>query len=476
MNRAQLVRKSDTEWWIPRSGKMLVPGIVFATEDLLAGMDDKVAEQVRNVASLPGIVRASFAMPDAHWGYGFPIGGVGAFDPDRGGVISAGGVGFDISCGVRTLRTGLSVDVLRPKLEPLADALFRTIPCGVGSTGRVHLGPAELDDLMLGGACWAVGQGYGVPEDLPLIEEGGAVAGAKPDAVSPEAKHRQRDQLGTLGSGNHYLEVQVVVEIFDDAIAQTYGLATGDVVLSIHCGSRGLGHQIGTDYLKSMLTLAKRHSIELPERELACAPIDSHLGRDYLGAMRAGINCAMANREVITHFAREAFTEVFPEARLDLVYDVSHNTCKEEEHAVDGKRRRLFVHRKGATRAFGPGNPAVPERYRAVGQPVLVGGSMGTASYVLAGTAASEGVAFGSAVHGAGRTLSRHEATRRWKGNAVVHDLASRGIFVRSPSLRGLAEEAPGAYKDIAAVVDAARAAQLARKVAKLVPLACVKG
>lgn len=476
MNRAQLVRKSDTEWWIPPSGPMRVPGILFATEALLAGMDDKVAEQVKNVAALPGIVRASFAMPDAHWGYGFPIGGVGAFDPDHGGVISAGGVGFDISCGVRTLRTGLSLDLLRPKLELLADALFRAIPCGVGSTGRVHLGPAELDDLMLGGARWAVERGWGLPEELPLIEEGGVSAGAKPDAVSPEAKHRQRDQLGTLGSGNHYLEAQAVVEIYDDAIAKAYGLAPGDVVLSIHCGSRGLGHQIGTDYLKSMLTLAKRHFIELPERELACAPIDSTLGRDYLGAMRAGINCALANRQVITHFAREAFAEIFPEAHLGLLYDVSHNTCKEEEHEVDGQRRRLFVHRKGATRAFGPGNPAVPEAYRSVGQPVLVGGSMGTASYILAGTAASERVAFGSAVHGAGRSLSRHEATRRWKGNAVLHDLGRRGIFVRSPSLRGLAEEAPGAYKDISAVVDAAEAAQLARKVAKLVPVACVKG
>lgn len=476
MKLSRLARKSETEWWIPRSGKMLVPGVLFATEELLQEMDDKVAEQVANVAALPGIVRASFAMPDAHWGYGFPIGGVGAFDADRGGVVSAGGVGFDISCGVRTLHTRLTVDVLGPKLEALADALFRTIPCGVGSTGRVHLGPAQLDDLMLGGARWAVGQGYGAVEDLACIEEGGTMAEAQPDAVSAEAKHRQRDQLGTLGSGNHYLEVQAVVEIFDGAIAAVYGLRTGDVVLSVHCGSRGLGHQIGTDYLKSMLAESKRHAIEVAERELACAPIDSKLGRRYLGAMRAGINCALANREVITHFAREAFAEVFPEARLSLLYDVSHNTCKEEQHEVEGERRRLFVHRKGATRAFGPHHPDLPEAYRAVGQPVLVGGSMGTASYILAGTKASENVAFGSAVHGAGRTLSRHEATRRWKGGAVVRELASRGIYLRSPSLRGVAEEAPGAYKDISAVVDAAAAAQLARKVAKLVPVACVKG
>ena len=474
MNLRQIVRKSETEWWIPRAGKMRVPGIIFATEDLLHGMDDKVAEQVANVAALPGIVRASFAMPDAHWGYGFPIGGVGAFDPEAGGVISAGGVGFDISCGVRTIRTGLSVDEVRPKLESLADTLFRLVPCGVGSTSRVHLGPTDLDDLMLRGARWAVEHGHGAAADLAFMEEQGTVSGADPDAVSAEAKHRQRDQLGTLGSGNHYLEVQAVSEIFDAGGAAAYGLRMGEVVLSVHCGSRGLGHQIGTDYLKAMLGEAKDHGIDLPERELACARLDSNLGRRYLCAMRAGINCALANREVITHFAREAFAEVFPGVELSLLYDVSHNTCKEEVHEVDGSQRRLFVHRKGATRAFGPGHPDVPEPYRLVGQPVLVGGSMGTASYVLAG--ASDGVAFSSAVHGAGRTLSRHEATRRWKGRAIVTDLTSRGILIRSPSLRGLAEEAPGAYKDIDAVVEAAEAANLARKVAKLVPLACVKG
>jgi tRNA-splicing ligase RtcB len=474
MNLRQLVRKSETEWWIPRAGKMRVPGIIFATEDLLQGMDDKVAEQVANVAALPGIVTASFAMPDAHWGYGFPIGGVAAFDSEAGGVVSAGGVGYDISCGVRTIRTGLSVDEVRHRLEPLADALFRLVPCGVGSTSRVHLSPADLDDLLLRGARWAVEHGHGAIDDLALMEEQGTVAGADPDAVSAEAKHRQRDQLGTLGSGNHYLEVQAVAEIHDSEIAAVYGLRKGDVVLSVHCGSRGLGHQIGTDYLKTMLALAKGSGIDLPVRELACARLDSDVGRRYLGAMRAGINCAMANREVITHFAREAFAEVFPSASLTLLYDVSHNTCKEEVHDVDGSPRRLFVHRKGATRAFGPGHADLPEAYRQVGQPVLVGGSMGTASYALAGI--GTGPAFASAVHGAGRTLSRHEATRRWQGKALVHDLGSRGIIIRSPSMRGLAEEAPGAYKDIDRVVDAAGAAQLARKVAKLVPLACVKG
>jgi tRNA-splicing ligase RtcB (3'-phosphate/5'-hydroxy nucleic acid ligase) len=474
MNLRQLVKKSDTEWWLPRAGKMRVPGIIFATEDLLHGMDDKVAVQVANVAALPGIVTASFAMPDAHWGYGFPIGGVGAFAPEAGGVVSAGGVGFDISCGVRTIRTGLAVEEVRPKLAALADTLFRLVPCGVGSTSRICLGAGELDDLLRTGARWAVEHGHGDQADLAFMEEGGAVAGADPGAVSAEAKHRQRDQLGTLGSGNHYLEVQAVAEIHDEAIARVYGLRAGDVVLSVHCGSRGLGHQIGTDYLKTMLAEAKTNGIDLPERELACAPLDSQTGRAYLGAMRAAINCAMANREVITQFAREAFTEVFPSARLTLLYDVSHNTCKEEVHDVGGSPRRLFVHRKGATRAFGPGHPDLPVPYREVGQPVLVGGSMGTASYVLAGIGG--GPAFASAVHGAGRVLSRHEATRRWQGTAIVRDLGSRGIAIRSPSMRGLAEEAPGAYKDIDRVIDAAAAARLARTVAKLVPLACVKG
>jgi len=338
------------------------------------------------------------------------------------------------------------------------------------------LSASELDDLMLGGARWAVKRGFGRAADLETIEEDGVMAGADPDAVSSEAKQRQRDQLGTLGSGNHYLEVQEVVEIFAPEIAAAYQLRAGEVVVSIHCGSRGLGHQIGTDYLKSMLAEAGRHGIALPERELACAPIDSATGRHYLGAMRAAMNCAMANRQVIAHLVRETFREIFSAADLTLLYDVSHNTCKEEEHEVDGRKRRLFVHRKGATRAFGPGHPAVPAVYRSFGQPVLIGGSMGTASYILAGTTEGMGRAFGSAVHGAGRSLSRHEATKRWKGRAVVDTLAGHGILIRSPSLRGVAEEAPGAYKDVGAVVDAAEQAGLARKVARVRPLVCVKG
>jgi tRNA-splicing ligase RtcB (3'-phosphate/5'-hydroxy nucleic acid ligase) len=476
MDPNRLLRKSEVEWWISPSGRMRVPGILFASEDLILGMDEKVLDQVRNVAGLPGIVRASFAMPDAHWGYGFPIGGVAGFSAEEGGVISAGGVGFDISCGVRTLLTGLSIDEVQARLPGIADALFRAVPCGVGSSGPVRLSNADMDDMMLAGAAWSVKKGFGSKADLEVTEENGTMEGADPDAVSREAKERQRDQLGTLGSGNHYLEVQEVVEVFSSEIAEAYRLRPGEVVVSIHCGSRGLGHQIGTDYLKSMLGEAKRHGIELPERELACAPVDSALGQRYLGAMRAAMNAAMANRQVIAHLVRESFADIFPTATLSLLYDVSHNTCKEETHDVDGKARRLFVHRKGATRAFGPGHPAVPERYRQVGQPVLIGGSMGTSSYILAGTSRGMGIAFGSAVHGAGRTLSRHEATRRWKGRAVVDTLASHGIVIRSPSLRGVAEEAPGAYKDVSLVVDAAEQAGLASKVARLRPLACIKG
>jgi tRNA-splicing ligase RtcB len=476
MDPNRLLRKSDVEWWITPSGRMLVPGIVFASEELIRAMDEKVLDQVRNVAGLPGIVRASFAMPDAHWGYGFPIGGVAGFSAEDGGVISAGGVGFDISCGVRTMLTGLSIDEVQPRLQGIADALFRAVPCGVGSSGPVRLSNADMDDMMMAGAAWAVRKGFGSKADLEAIEEDGSMDGADLDAVSREAKERQRDQLGTLGSGNHYLEVQEVVEVFSPEIAAAYGVRPGEVVVSIHCGSRGLGHQIGTDYLKSMLAESKRHGIDLPERELACAPLHSNLGQRYLGAMRAAMNAAMANRQVIAHLVRESLADIFPSARFDLLYDVSHNTCKEETHEVEGKARRLFVHRKGATRAFGPGHPAVPERYRQVGQPVLIGGSMGTSSYILAGTSQGMGIAFGSAVHGAGRTLSRHEAIRRWKGRAVVDTLASHGIVIRSPSLRGVAEEAPGAYKDVSVVVDAAEQAGLASKVARLRPLACIKG
>ncbi|MEJ2553501.1 MAG: RtcB family protein [Gammaproteobacteria bacterium] len=476
MDRARLIQDTENTWRIEPFGKMRVPAILYASSALVEQIDQKVFEQLTNVTTLPGIVKAAYAMPDAHWGYGFPIGGVAAFDPDAGGVISAGGVGFDISCGVRTLHTGLQRDRILPAQERLAEALFATIPAGVGSTGRLRLKDKEMDAMLRSGARWAVERGYGRPEDLLYAEERGCMSGARPEFVSQHAKQRQQDEMGTLGSGNHYLEVQHVAEIFAPHVARVFGIAAGDILISIHCGSRGLGHQIGTEFLKSMAVAARDYGIDLPDRELACAPIRSPLGERYLGAMRAGINCALANRQIITHLTRQAVSGVIPEADLRLLYDVSHNTCKEEEHLVDGQRRRLYVHRKGATRAYGPGHSELPEAFRTVGQPVLIGGTMGTESYILVGTAESERRSFSSACHGAGRAMSRHQATRQWRGRELVDQLAQHGIVIRSPSLRGVAEEAPGAYKDVAAVVDASHRAGLARKVARLEPMIVVKG
>ncbi|MGI9382084.1 MAG: RtcB family protein [Methyloligellaceae bacterium] len=467
---------SNTAWRVAPQGRMRVPAIIFASEDLIAEMDDKVYEQVTNVATLPGIVRASYAMPDAHWGYGFPIGGVAAFDPEAGGVVSAGGVGFDISCGVRTHLSGLTRAEISPHQIAIADALYAKVPVGVGSRGEIGLDESEMDAMLAGGAAWAAAEGYGRLEDLERIEEHGCVADADPAAVSAKARKRQRREMGTLGSGNHYLEVQEVAEVFADDVARAYGLEAGACIVTIHCGSRGLGHQIGTEFLREMVVAAEDHGLALPDRELACAPIASELGRRYLGAMRAGINCALANRQIIGHLARQVFASFFPDADLPLLFDVSHNTCKLESHVVDGKSRRLYVHRKGATRAFGPGHDSLPDALRPWGQPVLIGGSMGTESFVLAGTEQSEGRAFSSACHGAGRRMSRHKAYKTWKGRQVVDALAKRGIVVRCPSSRGVAEEAPGAYKDVAAVVDAAERAGLARKVARLVPVICIKG
>ncbi len=476
MDIALFTQHDDYAWRIAPFGRMRVPAVIYADEPLIRAMDHKVYQQVTNVATLPGIVQASYAMPDAHWGYGFPIGGVAAFDAGAGGVISAGGVGFDISCGVRTLHTGLTSTDIEPVKKALADMLYYRIPAGLGSTGAIHLNTSEMDAMLAGGARWAVEQGYGRSEDLDRTEEHGCMPGAKPGNVSEHAKKRQRDEVGTLGSGNHYLEVQHVAEIFDSAVAAAFGLHIDDIVVSIHCGSRGLGHQIGTEFLKRMVMAAASFGIELPDRELACAPIHSDLGQQYLGAMRAGINCALANRQVITHLTRKAFADILPDAQLDLLYDVSHNTCKEEEHVVEGRTQRLFVHRKGATRALGPGHAAIPAALRDSGQPVLIGGSMGTASYILVGTQAGMTQAFGSACHGAGRAMSRHAAHKQWQGRQVIDELARRGIIIRSPTSRGVAEEAPGAYKDVSAVVDAAEQAQLARKVAKLTPVICIKG
>ncbi|MEW6132743.1 MAG: RtcB family protein [Pseudomonadota bacterium] len=466
---------SEICWTIPRAaGEKRAEVQLYADRELLAEMDDKVAEQILNVARLPGIVGPAMAMPDAHWGYGFPIGGVAAFDADLGGVISAGGVGFDISCGIRCLRTNLDLPDLAPKAVQLADALFRNIPAGVGQEGEIKLGTAQIDQIMLQGANWALAQGYGVEEDLQYIEEHGCVQGADPGQVSELAKKRQRGEMGTLGSGNHYLEVQVVEKIYDSACAEAFGLHEGQIVVSIHCGSRGLGHQIGTDYLVSLAKAASRLGISLPDRELACAPINSPEGQAYLGAMNAAINCALANRQILTHLTREVFASTLPEARLETLFDVSHNTCKRESHEVEGGKRWLYVHRKGATRAFAPGHPQLPERYRNAGQPVIIGGSMGTGSYVLAGLPGNP--AFASASHGAGRAMSRNAALKRWHGRELVDELAGRGILIRTRSMRGAAEEAPGAYKDVDRVAETTEKAGLARRVAFLRPKVCVKG
>lgn len=476
MNIDALERVADSCWRYPVGDARRVPVVIYADEPLVRDMDRKVLEQACNVATLPGIVGASYVMPDGHWGHGFPIGGVAAFDPTAGGVVSAGGVGFDISCGVRCLTMGVEAARVRAVQPALADGLVRRIPAGVGSTGRISLDADELDEMLAGGARWAVDRGWGQRDDLARIEERGCASGAKCEYVSERARRRQRDEMGTLGSGNHYLEIQKVAEVFEPDAARAFGLEVDHAVVSIHCGSRGLGHQIGTDYLRDMARTAGAHDLRLPDRELACAPLESDLGVRYLGAMRAAVNCALANRQIITELARAAIADALPDADLRLVYDVSHNTCREELHLVDGSLRRVFVHRKGATRSFGPGNEELDESLRGVGQPVFIGGTMGTESYVLVGTNDSMGMSFGSACHGAGRRMSRNMARRAWRGHRVLEQLEQRGIIVRAAGMRGVAEEAPGAYNDVSAVVDVATRVGLARKVARLEPLICIKG
>ncbi len=476
MDINKLHRISDYQWRIEPVDGMLVPGIIFASEDLILDMDEKVYEQVCNVARLPGIVNASYAMPDAHWGYGFPIGGVAAFDPEQGGVISAGGVGFDISCGVRTLHTGLTVQQVMAKQKELADVLYKYIPAGLGSTGIFHLNKKEMNDMLKGGARWAVERGLGEQADLERIEEHGCMQGADPDQISEHAKERQKNEMGTLGSGNHYLEVQKVVAIYDENIAQAFGIKLDDIKISIHCGSRGLGHQIGTEFLKSMAVSAKDHGITLPDRELACAPIDSKLGQRYLGAMRGAINCALANREIVTHLTRQAVKQIFPDSHLHC-FTMCLITPANLSHMKSMAKQKIFsCIAKAPPVLLGRAMPACQLAFRQAGQPVLIGGTMGTASYILAGTEKSMHLAYGSACHGAGRNMSRRQATKQWKGGNVIHDLAERGILIRSPSLRGIAEEAPGAYKDVSAVVKVADTTGLSRLVAKLEPLVCIKG
>ncbi len=480
----KVTRIAECIWEIPPTEKpgMRVPARLYASDTLLAQMDQGVFEQVTNVACLPGIVRAALCMPDGHWGYGFPIGGVAAFRADTG-VISPGGIGFDINCGMRLLRSNLTEAEVRPRLRQLVDALFAAVPSGVGARGFVHLTAAEFRRVMVEGAGWCLTQGYGWPEDLDRIEGGGRLPGANPDAVSDRAVSRGMDQLGTLGSGNHYLEVQVVAPggLHDPPAGKVLGVeGAGQVLLMLHCGSRGFGHQIGTDYLRLFDQVMRRYGISVHDRELACAPFGSPEGQAYFGAMTAAANAAFANRQVITHRVREAFGAVFGrdprELGLTVVYDVCHNTAKVERHLVDGQLLELVVHRKGATRAFGPGAPDVPEAYREIGQPVIIGGSMETGSALLVGTAAAMAETFGSTAHGAGRTMSRGEAKRRTRGETLLRDMEARGILVRAASRSGVAEEAGFAYKDLASVVDVLDRLGISRRVASLVPIGGVKG
>ncbi len=469
-------------WELPRDfdTRMEVPARIFGNREIFeAAFGDRSIEQLVNVAMLPGIVKYAMAMPDMHQGYGFPIGGVAAFDYD-GGIVSPGGVGYDINCGVRMLASTLDVEELLPRVDDLATALYHNCPSGVGGKGAVHLSYAELDRVLVSGAEWAKQQGYATQDDLERTESGGRMPQARADAVPDRAKERGIPQLGSLGSGNHFLELDVVDTIFDPATAEAFGLREGQVVVQIHCGSRGLGHEVCSQYLKRLQGVPERYRIPLPDRELISAPVESPEGRDYMAAMSAAANYAFANRQVLAHFVRRSFEQVLAgKVRrwdLDQVYDVTHNMAKVEDHVVDGQPRKVIVHRKGATRSFPAGHPELTATYRAVGQPVLVPGSMGTASYVLVGNAVGMDLAFGSSCHGAGRTMSRHEATRRVRGEDVRSELREQGIHVRSGSMRGLAEEAPLAYKDVSQVVDSVAGAGLARKVARVHPIAVIKG
>ncbi len=480
----QILRQIDEyRWELPQDYKagMRVPGLVYADATLLKLMEEEQSlEQVANVAFLPGIVGHSLAMPDIHWGYGFPVGGVAATRVEDG-VISPGGIGFDINCGTRLLRTNLTEEQVRPHLDELVDELFRRIPSGVGSSGKLRLVGKEVDEVLARGAAWAVEKGFGVPEDLEVTEERGAMSDADPSAVSLRAKQRGAPQLGTLGSGNHFLEVQVVEEIYNPEAAQVMGITgVGQVVVFIHTGSRGLGHQTCQDHLKTMEAAAKRYDINLPDRQLACAPVRSPEGEEYLRAMRGAANFAWANRQCITHWARESFEHVlgqsWPGLGLQVIYDVAHNIAKIEEYPVDGKLRRLCIHRKGATRAFGPGRPEVPERYRAIGQPVLIPGDMGRYSYLLVGTAGAMAETFGSTCHGAGRVQSRSAAKRNLRGVDLVGLLRQRGIVVRVQDRSLLAEEASEAYKDVAEVVHVVHGAGISSRVARMRPMGVIKG
>jgi tRNA-splicing ligase RtcB len=477
---AQLKKLDDCRYLIPRGTKdgMRTDALIYASENLLKQiLTDLSLEQAINVAFLPGIVGRSLAMPDIHQGYGFPIGGVAATDA-RTGVVSPGGVGFDINCGVRLLATSLTRDDVAPQIKPLVNQLFRDVPCGAGADGPVPLTPAETEKVLERGARWVVEErGLGEPDDLVFSEEGGAMEGADPDEVSKHAKQRGAPQLGTLGSGNHFLEVQYVQKIFDEDAARALGLEKDQVVVLIHCGSRGLGHQVCTDFLKQMGAAMQKYSIELPDRQLACVPMHSPEGRSYLAAMGAAANFAWANRQAISHFGRQAIQRVCgQETTIRVVYDVAHNIAKRERHKVNGEERDVLVHRKGATRAYPPGRPEIPPAYRSIGQPVLIPGSMGTASWVLVGTEKSMEETFGTVCHGAGRRMSRTAAKKSDAARNARERLAEQGIYVKAESREGISEEIPEAYKDVDEVIEVVHQAGISKKVARLKPMGVIKG
>ena len=476
-------RKIDEyRWEIPQTGAMRVPGLIYADEGLMQSIrHDNAPQQVKNVACLPGIIERSLAMPDIHWGYGFPIGGVAATDPQHDGVISPGGVGYDICCGVRLHSSNLTRDALQPNLRKVVDALYNTVPAGVGSHGAISkLSAGEQKQLLAQGARWALDHGYGDEADLAHIEEGGSLPAADPEAVGPRAIERGLKQVGTLGSGNHFLEVSYVDRVFDPVIAETFGLWENQIVVLIHSGSRGLGYQVCSDYLEVMERAVRKYDIRLPDRQLACAPIRSPEGERYFAAMSCAANYAWANRQCITQLARRSFQHALGmgpgDLGMRLVYDNGHNIAKFEEHVVAGRRTQVCVHRKGATRAFGPGHPQLAPDHRDVGQPVIIPGDMGTASYVCAGTQRALEETFGSSAHGAGRVMSRSQAKKRARGRGLQRELEDRGVYVRSTGHDTLAEEMPEAYKDVDQVVEAISGAGLVRKVARFRPIGVVKG
>ena len=471
----------DCVWEISTSYKrgMRVPGRVYLDDESIKTVEKGALDQVSNVACLPGIQKFSIGLPDIHFGYGFSIGGVAAFS-SRTGVISPGGVGFDINCGVRFLKTNLTENEVKPKIKELINVLFGNVPSGLGSKGKIRLKPGEIDEVLNYGAQWAVDNGYGWEKDLEHLEEGGRIEEASADKVSDKAKKRGIPQLGSLGSGNHFLEIQKIDEIFDEETARIFGLDQCEITVMIHTGSRGCGHQICSDYLRIMDKASKRYKIDLPDRQLACAPVDSPEAQDYFQAMSAGANFAWTNRQMIVHWVRESFEDVFKQSaedmEMDIVYDVAHNIAKKEVHNIKGRDTEVFVHRKGATRAFGPGRKEIPKEYREAGQPVLIPGTMGTSSYVLCGTETAMEETFGSTAHGAGRKMSRAGAKKIYKGEEVKKLLEQRGIIVKATSMPVVAEEAPGAYKDVDEVVKTAHNAGISRLVAKMVPLGVAKG